>query len=187
MSECLPTPQQLWRLTLVGVSSGRERSILRKHSRQSKYYYGLDKYDIEQEVDTDETVLAVQHSIGMRVVRNYFQEHQQAGWRLEYISGYHTHSAAGNLSAVTKYAFEWTPESTHLAKRLSHFALNGHKLSESPDIETMLDRQLFYIPEDAAQINDSEYSFSQITADDCELLTQDIADYYVRVKQPTVS
>lgn len=178
-----PSPAQLRRLVMVGAASNRERSILRAHSKRPKYYYGLDKHIVEQETADDEATLALQHSMGMRVVQRYFEEIQQTGWLLEYSSSYHTNISIGNLSATTKYMFEWTSDQTRLSQRLSHFALNGEKLSQSPDIETILDRQLFYIPEDAVEINESEYSFSQVTAEDCTVLTDEIGAYYERLKQ----
>lgn len=187
MNEHLPTPRQLRRLTMVGASSTRDRELLRTHSSRPNYYYALDRPAIDDEYAESIDTPHVRHTMGMRILRQEVAS-GEPGWHLEYVSSHRLRNDARreSLTAVSKYIFEWTSERTLSAKRLGQFAVNGVRLVPDLSVEDILDRQLLHVPDDACAILGGEESFSHITADDCELLTRDIADYYDRVRQLTV-
>jgi hypothetical protein len=175
IAENAPTPQQMRRLALVGLSSAKGRQTLRRREAAGDYY-ALDALESVVEIGSDGGELSsLRHTMGMRIGKRAV--HGVDIWRLEYYNSQHLprQQQRRSTSVSVRYEFEWNKEQTFVARRMVKLLRQNDTMVKS-DIGDDVDR--FYIRDDEASILGTEVDFEQVTYDDSEDLIQETTAYY---------
>lgn len=172
-----PTPQQMRRLALVGLSSTKERQALRRRESLGDYY-ALDALESVIEIGSEGSELSnMRHTMGMRIGKRAVEGADI--WRLEYYDSQHLPRQQRRPTSVNiRYEFEWNKERTLIARRAVKL-LRQNDTVASNDIGDDVDR--FYIRDDEASILGTVVDFEQVTYEDSEDLIQETAAYYALV------
>ena len=174
MSEYIkPTVEQIEDLALIGVSSTAERNALRRRMDGTDFY-ALDK--VHEDYEVDETEQTIRHTLGMRLGQIGLSATGAADmWRLNYVDGYHMPDGSRTNTAHT---FEWTKESAVTAVRHSYVVdrLGDTRVKlpldhVAPDLSVIDTR-------DSRRNLELEVDYTQVTAAECDLLREDLRQYY---------
>jgi len=176
VSETPPTPEQLHKLAAIGVNSAVAREKLRMHPTQHNARFVSDELDFDTDTadDGDSLPSRARHRLTMRFGARLSDEGERIR-SLKYASTYAVEFAPEYWVAErATHRFEWTRQKVLLAER----AIIMTGLGE-PARDTVADAlEVFELKDDTVELLHASDQFQEITADDCDELIADMAEYF---------
>lgn len=176
-----PDPTQLRLLAAVGIASAASRQGLKSPPQFPRSHYFVDSIDaLAEGSDIATGPVEVYHRVAGRAGRVIGAERDMKlrRWSLKFYDVFAARGGKEWINAQTLYRFEWDEQRTLLAERklrlVDGLSVSGLNLDDAID--------KFYVPDDMAAVWHAEDEMSRVTAPECDVLIQDMRNYFALVE-----
>lgn len=173
-----PTTSQLFRLASQAMSMGRSTNKLRTLERTPRAHFSIVNSSYVNDIinsSLDEHPAEIQHRMAVRMGRRVLGTMPMKEWSMRvYDTRFYKTPTIDWTGVRTMYGFEWNRDTVMMSKRKSYFVPEP----EQPDMEFYLERPS--LVDRVVDFMAAEAEMAHVTADDCELLIAEAADYYAQ-------
>lgn len=176
LPDTAPTPEQLFRLASIGVSTAMKSRRLRHMQHTPKAHFFFDEIHLLNDIRHDGDPREIRHRIAGRIGRRACNEVPLREWSLKFYDTYWVEQGNGGWAAErTRYRFEWDQQRATLAEREIR-VIGSEESGRDVTIEGALEN--FSMAENEADLWHVRSEVESVTADDCEQIIRDAAAYY---------
>lgn len=176
LSDNPPEPSQLFRLASYAMSSARDLNTHRVMTKNPHAHYSVQEahdHDDSMAFMHDGVSMRVKRRVAIRVGRRVMETMPLKVWSLKFFDTSWFERPGGNWAGVRElYRFEWNQRGMVVADKTTT-PVPAHGMLDMYD-----QLKNFSVPDDIAATLRMEQEMTQVTADDCDALLVDIADYF---------
>lgn len=175
-----PDTSQLFKLASYAMVSAEATNTHKVMTRSPRTHFSVQEVGYLNEVAPlvfDDYPAEARRRMAIRIGRQTLDGMPMKSWSMKFFDTNWYERPGGNWEGVRDlYRFEWNRGGVTLADKTSKMVSSNRDVMYERDMYTDLER--FYIPDDAAAIVTAQHELTQVTADDCDLLLENVRDYY---------
>jgi hypothetical protein len=178
LSETPPLPEQLRRLSMIGVRSAVGRDRLMHLKRLSRAHFFVDEIEALNEANMPDSLTNIRHIMAGRIGIRESQAGNPKQWSLKYSDTFWVQQPDDDTwrAERTIYRFEWDRLRVTMAQRA--IRIIGDNINYDPDVSVEDTLERTFIPVYSTDMLHLQQEMELVTYDDCDELIKEAKDYF---------